>query len=319
MKMLSPRGKKIRSFTKIPNKQKTSRSTFSNSEIEYLIKFEIPKARNDSEKMFIYQRAFEKMINKFHEYRPLLERIKQQYDKIGRDLLNQRREISMNENSESAAEDTYSSTINKIRASRNRELKEKKVRNEKLLDRLTELRLQRYELLEELDGLEKMEQELLECDSSNVIEINELTRKIQEMNEYIQSTESASKENQTKIMELKDEIDKTQQSTDELGVKDKIFLRKINELEEEEMHMYNEIERMKKEHSKVKVDLIALNAESNDLSNAIIEAKNKEEAVEKRYQEKIKKLRSLLNGTDINPNLPDHELIEEVSKLFGNM
>ena len=191
----------------IDNRSKDSQIQ-TNDSIDKFLATETPHAYSDSDKMFVYQKAFDFLINEFQICKPLLSRIKKQYDMMCADLIAKKREFSFNNISISSSEDIFPDTINELRNVRMHEFAQKKSESEQLLDQMTKLRIKRSELLQQFENLTMKDNELSASDSTSTEKIIELNSKISDINDFIKSTENSTLMKKKQLDDLNDEISK---------------------------------------------------------------------------------------------------------------
>ena len=187
--------------------------------IETFLKSSLENANSDSDRIFVYQRAFDMLAGEFQLCRPLLERIKQQYDAMGRALLAKKREIATDTSSISAAEENFSEAVSQLRRARAQEFAQNRAESERLLDQMTALRLQRSELLKQIEGLVTRREELQQCESDFDNQIVSITEKVEAMTDEVRRTESDVKESKKALRELKDKIEKAGTASSDLASK----------------------------------------------------------------------------------------------------
>lgn len=289
----------------------------NNESIDKFLTSELSHANNDSDKLFAYQKAFDMLLNEFQICRPLLSRIKKQYDMISNELISKKRELSLNTASASSSEDILSDSIDELRKVRTQEFAQKKNESESLLDQMTQLRIKRSELLQQLSNLTEKDNDLSNSDNFSTDKIIEMNAKIIEINDFIKTTENASRLKRKQIDELHDEISKTQQSKDELAEKDQFFKSQNLLLEKEENELQLNMKKMDHENSELSKEIIDLQNKTETLNKKKKDANIKLKFVEISHKSNEDKLRNLLNETDIDidPDLPIEELLSKIKEL----
>ena len=202
--------------------------------MDSLLDSELSKAHNDSERVFIYQRAFDYVMTEFHLCRPLLERIKQQYDGMSRMLLARKREMMIDTSSLSVAEDSLSEMVNQARRARTQEFAQNRAESERLLDEMTALRVQRSDLLRQLDGLQRKHGELersgAECEQQSA----DLNRQLADMLDEIRQAENDTGQSRKSLTALKAKLAKTETSANDLAIKEEALAAELRALEDDE-------------------------------------------------------------------------------------
>lgn len=289
----------------------------NNKSIDKFLNTELSYANNDSDKLFAYQKAFDMLLNEFQICRPLLSRIKKQYDMISNELISKKRELSLNAASTSSSEDILSDSIDELRKVRTHEFAQKKNESESLLDQMTQLRIKRSELLQQLSNLTEKDNDLSNSDNFSTDKIIEMNTKIIEISDFIKSTESASRLKRKQIDELHDEISKTQQSKDELAEKDQFFQSQNLLLEKEENELQLNIKKMDHENTELSKEISDLQNKTETLNKKKKDANIKLKFVEIGHKSNEDKLRNLLKETDIDidPDLPIEELLSKIKEL----
>jgi chromosome segregation ATPase len=195
---------------------------------------ELSNAHNDSERVFVYQRAFDCVMTEFHRYRPLLERIKQQYDAMSRMLLARKREMMTDTSSLSVAEDSLSEMVNRSRRARAQEFAQNRAESERLLDEMTALRVQRSDLLRQLEGLQgkhgELERTSGECEQQSA----ELGRQLLDMLDEIRQAESETGQCRKSLAAIKAKLAKTETSASDLAIKEEALAAELRAIEDEE-------------------------------------------------------------------------------------
>lgn len=322
MKSLSARPRMIRNNQRFleplqpENKQKDRQNQNSNP-IENFLATELSHARSDSDKLFAYQKAFDILLNEFQICRPLLSKIKKQYDTISGELISKKRELSLNTVSDSSPEDVFPESINELRKVRTKEFTQKKSESESLLDQMTQLRMRRSELIQQFDNLKQKDDDLSMSDSFTTDQIIDMSSKIIEMNDFIKSTENSSLCKKNQIDELHNEISKTEQSKEELIDKDEYFQSQILLLEKEENELHSRIKKMEHENSEMSKNIVDLQNKTETLNKKKKDANIKLEFVEISYKSSEDKLRRLIkdSGIDIDADLPIDELLSKIQEL----
>lgn len=300
----------------IDNRSKDSQIQ-TNDSIDKFLATEIPHAYSDSDKMFVYQKAFDFLINEFQICKPLLSRIKKQYDMMCTDLIAKKRELSFNNISISSSEDIFPDTINEIRNVRMHEFAQKKSESEQLLDQMTKLRIKRSELLQQFENLTMKDNELSASDSTSTEKIIELNSKISDINDFIKSTENSTLMKKKQLDDLNDEISRTQQSKDELAEKDQYFQSQICILEKEEKELQINIDRMDQINLELSKEITDLQNRAETLNKKKNSVSDKLKYIEISYQSKEDELRNLIKESDldIDSNLPIEEILSKIYEL----
>lgn len=315
-KSYSARPQTIQRFLNKDTYQKARLSRpISIDHIDVFLEKELSKTHSVSDKMFVYQRAFDLLIKEFQICRPLLERIKKQYDKICSDLISRKLEITTNTTSVSYAEDSFSETINELRRTKTIEFAQTKIESENLLDYMTELRLKRSELLEHLNILTKKDLELTETETSTTSQINEFTSKRQESNEAAKELENICKDQIETIQILNDDIEKTNESSVDIHQHHQQVIDEFSVID-------TEINKLNQKIEQFSIDCLTKTKEieeierNNELLSFQIDKKQNELIKLSQTQNELEiRLRSLLKNHDIDPFLPIDEILNQLQAM----
>jgi chromosome segregation ATPase len=290
-------------------------STFPNIDcLEAFLENELEHAHSDSERVFIYQRAFDYLASEFFLCRPLLERIKQQYDRMSRTLLAKKREMIVDATSSSTAEDSLAEMVNHIRRARTQEFVQNRAESERLLDEMTELRVQRSDLLKQLEVLTKRKEELASLEASYDQEMLEVNGQVQDVMIDIRQAETAAHATRKDIHALKSKIAKTETSSADLAVKEEALAK--------------ELDALKKHEEVTRLRLFDMNQVTGELENQMAELRRTLDSLEverelalKRKNDAVEvhatledKFRRLVG----NRTAPLHELLQKSSKKSGS-
>ena len=276
--------------------------------IESFLTTSLENAHSDSDRIFVYQRAFDMLAGEFQLCRPLLERIKQQYDTVSRKLLAKKREISTDTSSISAAEENFSEAVSQLRRARAQEFAQNRAESEKLLDRMTELRLERSELLKQIEALVTRREELQQCEVEFEEQIAATNEKVEAMTEEVRKTEGDVRDAKKAVKDLKEEIGKAGTASADLASKAESLKTELGSLEQELEASKSRLFDLNQDSGKIesqvnvlKHDLERLQAEKEA---AIVKRKNAKE----KHDQLEKELRKLLK----DETTPLNELIQSV-------
>lgn len=282
------------------------------NQIETFLETELANAKSDSDKIHVYQRAFESLANEFQSCRPLLERIQQQYDLMASALLAKKREIVAESTSMNDAEDSFSEMVNRMRKVRNQEFAHSRAESERLLDEMTELRVQRSDLLNQLDQLQKRKIELVNAEAISIEEMNVITAKVHDLMYDIKQSEAQTADAQKKINEIKDITAKTEASTQELSLTDCELQKQRIQLEEEERQIKDELDQLTNHSETLTDQIIELQKKLKGLENEKKDAQEKLEGIHHRKDYNLTRLYELLKNTDIDPDQPIEDILNQI-------
>jgi chromosome segregation ATPase len=201
------------------------------AQIEAFLSQELAASHSDADRIDVYQRAFDLLAQEFQLCRPLLERIKQQYDEMERSLLVKKRAIMTDASSVSAAEDNFSEQVNRMRRARIQEFSKRRQETEALLDEMTALRVQRSELLQQVAQLEEKKEELKTIEQVNSEKMTQVNNRVHELLDEIKQMEHEIGETKKEITALDDKIEKTMVSSDDLIQSEMQLTRELTQLQ----------------------------------------------------------------------------------------
>lgn len=299
---------------------KTARYSNSNEntflqKIDTFLETELADAHSDADKVNVYQRAFGLLCDEFQTCRPLLERIKQQYDLMSSKLIARKREIITDTSSVSTAEDNFSEMINKMRRARTREFAEAHEESDRLLDEMTNLRLQRSELMKELESLQAQRTELKAVEASHSQKMAEINSHLHELMDEIVYTDNQTNKAQKEIETLQEKIGKTRESAEDLQRTNDTLDKELAELLEEENSLKKDLEASTKESSSIDLQLIELHKELSGLEREKADALEKLHVAESRQKKSTDKMREMLKDIEDDPNVP---ILDIIKRLIEN-
>jgi chromosome segregation ATPase len=282
--------------------------------IESYLERELSTAHSDSDRVHIYQSAFDLLTREFQLCRPLLERIKQQYDEMGKSLLAKKRVIMTDNSSVSAAEDTFSENVNRLRRAKAQEFSQRREETERLLDEMTDLRVQRSELQRQLDQLVAQKAELKTIDQDHAEKMTQVSNRLHELMDDIKQMETDSAQTKHDIQALQEKIEKTMVSADDLALSDQQLGRSLEELHARESELNDELKKAMDEDALADFQLEELHREIRALTRENSEAMEKVRSITERKQTTEAKIRELLLPYESAPNLPLVELVRKLIK-----
>jgi chromosome segregation ATPase len=205
-------------------------------QVDSFLETELSSAHSDADRVYVYQRAFDLLAQEFQLCRPLLERIKQQYDEMGRSLLEKKRVIMTDASSVSAVEDSFSEQVNRMRRAREHEFGRMRQETERLLDEMTSFRVQRSELLQQMAQLDEQRGRLKIIEQNNEEKMTKVNSRVHELVDEIKQMEGDISQMKKEIETLDEKIEKTMISSSDLMTSDEELseeLRKLEEMERE--------------------------------------------------------------------------------------
>ena len=270
--------------------------------IEDYLDENLPNAHSYADRLFVYQQAFDLLINEFQNCRSVVESIKRYYDYRATELLNKYRKHVTEEVSESSADEHYNDVVNKLRYAKNHEFADFKAESEKRIDDLTELRIKNIEYQKQI---ESSTNELETCKKENEYRAQQIKGFISRTEKYEDDYNTVTQE----CSELRKQIDSLQGEVDTIRNSINILTESSNKTLEENKTMDNEfktnedelnaIEQEKKESLQLISDLRSSNIEldmKNEAMDTKIEAqKSRIATLEKQLRDRLKDQKTPLN------------------------
>jgi chromosome segregation ATPase len=191
-------------------------------------------AHSDADKIFVYQDAFDVLASNFDVCRPLLQRIRYQYDLMGKYLLTKKREAALNQVDDARADDSFTEIISQVRRVRSREFASLREQSERMLDELTALRVQRMDLLAQLETLKARKDALTVVEDTYEDRMFELNTAMRELTDDRKNIQTCCKDAKEQILFLRDETKKTEVSLNDLREKSEAMAADIIRLKQRE-------------------------------------------------------------------------------------
>jgi len=286
-------------------------------DIDAYLERELHNASSDSDKIYVYQRAFEFLSGEFQVCRPLLEKIKQQYDQMSTRLLSKKREIIASTISSNYAEEKYSEMVTKTRKARSVQFKQRRAESEVLLDKLTELRLERSELLKRIENLKRKQKELSVVEKAQMEETTQVHQKIHDISDEIRITEQKSSELKKIVVVEQDRLEQTRSSAIELNQTNKELSNQLQMLLNEEKNLDSVYQELLDKEKGNEAQIIALNNKLNQMTALKEQLQEKLDTIRNKYSESEKQMKELLVGKvdDLDKPILDiiRQLIQESS------
>lgn len=283
-------------------------------QLQTFIKNETANAHSDSDRVNVYKRAFDKLISEFTQCRPLICKIKQQYDEMSSNLLERHRENMTDSSSVTQNEDQFSELVNKMRRAKAKEFKQCNEESEKLLDEMTELRLQRSDLLKQLDEIATQKRELKSVAEAHYELLHERNSEFHDISAITKQIENQKIDLSELISGLEENIEKIKCSEEELNEKDAMMKKKLEEIQK--------VEDEKKAILDDKLNqLHKLDVEVQDMNKDVIGLQREKKAAEERLENNKKRKES--NETKIREMLSqynkrgDASILDIVKKMLA--
>jgi chromosome segregation ATPase len=273
---------------------------------------ELPAAHSSSDRIHIYQAAFDLLTQEFQLCRPLLERIQQQYDEMSKSLLAKKRVIMTDSSSVSATEDSFSENVNRMRRARIEEFGSRRATIERLLDEMTDLRVQRSDLQKRLDAMATQRSELKMIEAEHSERMTQVNSRVHELMDDIKQMEGDSFQTKREIQQLQEKIEKTMISANDLQQSDEQLGKDLSKIEELEAELNAELNRVTKEHDAGDLQLEELHREIRTLSRENSELSEKAKSITDRRHVAEMKIREMLIPYDNSPHLPLLSLVKRI-------
>ena len=296
---------------KPPRAKKISQKTYFEEHIEKFIERELQFACSDSDRIYVFQRAFDFLLGEFQQRRALLSRIKQEYDEIARNLLTEKRKMETQMLTEFDAEENYNEVLTKMRKAKKIEFREKKEEADKYMDKLLELRVDKSNLTKELDKLERKNHDMEQIYKIQHEKTSDVAIKYQLLLDDITNTTKDIQDQITEISQLNCTLDETTGSADDMRKKYTLLLAELDMKQNEKEEIVNRaieqeqiVAQLEAELEEVGKDIVKLDM---DKAQALEQAKRTKE----RNVQTDSKMRQLLKDSGFDfPNLSVKEIIQ---------
>lgn len=279
-------------------------------QVDTFLARELDLAHSDSDVVYVYQRAFESLANEFELCRPLLERIKQQYDTVAKQLLSRKRTMMTDCSSVSAAEDSFSEMVNKMRRARNQEFARRSQETDRLLDEMTELRLTKLELTKELEALQAQRNELRDVEQNHREQMANASNRVHELIDEIKQMDTDEVVARRNIGTLEDKLEKTMISSQDLKQSENALSEELENLRAEEAELIKELEELQEKSKKVSVDLQDVTKDICGCTREQTDAEEKLKRIKERKESQEATMREMLNNVESDPNVSLREIID---------
>lgn len=311
---VNPRNRNRVQERQYPSSARSPRPNSSNflGHVDIFLDRELATAKSDADKVYVYQRAFDYLTQEFNLCKPLLQRIKQEYDKIASGLIAKKRVIMTDSSSVSAAEDAFSEMVNKMRRARTQEFTKRRQETEKLLDEMTQLRCQRSELQHELETLQAQRKELKTVEKNHSEKMTQMNSKLHELLDNIKQVEVETSASKREIFQLEDKIEKTVISSQDLVQSDQALGEELAELGRVEEGLKQDLARVNEENKGLDVQLQELHKELLTLTRENVDASERLKSIKDRRQKNDAKMRTMLAEFESNPNVPVATIIQNL-------
>ena len=269
------------------------------SNIDKYLEEQLKEEPSDADKLHVYKKCFDYLCKDFVLIRPLLERIKKEYDNYANNLIERKRQIVTDSELSFAAEDSYSVIVTQLRNAKNKEFKIMKDEAEKKLDALTELRLQRSSLIKSFEQLTEKNNLLNEQLNMEKSKILEMTVQNENLKAEAKITKMERKEHKKTILSLEETLDKASTGVKSLVENKTNITQKIDTISQYKQQISDEVEqlrRMKEENENL---LIEKTRKVADLERERTNNTEKLRSITQRNAQNETKMRAMLNEIGI--------------------
>ena len=281
-------------------------------QLQAFIKKENADAHSDSDRVNVYKRAFDKLINEFSHCRPLIAKIKQQYDEMSSSLLEKHREMVTDSSSVTQNEDQFSELVNKMRRAKDKEFKQCNEESDKLLDEMTELRLQRSDLLKQLDEIATQKKELKSVAERHYELLNERNSEFHDISAIVKQIENQKNDLSDVISGLEDNIQQIKCSEEELNEKDALMKQKLEDIRKVEDEKRAILEDKLNQLHNLEIEVQDMNKNVIGLQREKKQAAERLENNKQRKENNEIKIREMLSQYNKRPDVPIVDIVKKI-------
>jgi chromosome segregation ATPase len=281
------------------------------ADIDNFIQRGLAGAHSDSDRVHVYQSAFDLLTQEFQLVRPLLERIKQHYDAMGRDLLAKKRVVMTDNTSVSSAEDTFSENVNRMRRARAQEFTQRRAEIDKLLDEMTDLRVHRSDLQHQLEQLDTQKAELKLSEEVHASRMAFATARVTQLMDEIKQMELDTAQTRQELVVIDEKVEKTIVSSLDLTKSDLLIEKEMNELQAIETKLKQELVEIDQEDQLIETQLEEVRRDVRALTKENNDAIEKAKSITERRQATEARIREMLAPYERAPKLPLAALIHK--------
>ena len=308
----NPRNRNLVPSRRVPMSARGISTSPFLDQVDDFLSRELDLAHSDSDIVYVYQRAFDSLANEFETCRPLLERIKQQYDTVARQLLSRKRTMATDCSSVSAAEDSFSEMVNKMRRARNQEFARRSQETDKLLDEMTQLRLTKLELTKELEALQAQRNELRDVEQNHRDQMANASNRVHELIDEIKQMDADESYARRNIVTLEDKLEKTVISSQDLKQSESALSGELERLRDKEVELAKELEEIKQKNEKAGVDLQDVSKDLLGVTRENTDAQEKLRGIKERKENQLTTMRAMLNVVEKDENVSVREILERL-------
>lgn len=294
---------------------KSSRSSRFYSELKSYIETELSYSRNDSDRIFTYKLAFDRLLQEFQLCRPMLERIKKNYDEISADLLYKKSNIRVESSSSNElTEDTFDEIVNNMKRSNEKEIKQYETITDELLEQMTQLRVKKLELSKELNLIESRREDLKLVNKVQKEKIYEVQNNIFQTSSEILIKKDKTITIQQEIKKLEEKLSESQSSLQELLEQDQTLEKELNDLITTENGNSETLKSILNEQKELDTKIADLENENWELQKQNRLIIQKYEDIKQRKENSDDKIRECLSKYDNNIEDPIIDIIRRLAK-----
>lgn len=294
-----------------------SRSERFYSELKTFIDTELSYSRNDSNRIFVYKQAFDTLIQEFQLCRPILERIKKNYDELSNELLHTKTNIRVEEStSMEITDDTFDEIVNSMKRIKEKEIKKSEMKADELLDKMTQLRVSKSDLTKELEAVESKRKDLKIVDKSLTEKIYDAQTKLFENTAEIRVKKAKISSLQQKIQKLEEKFSDTECSSQELHEQDQSLEKQLNDIVTKENNNSSALTNLLNEQKELDAKIADLENENWELQrqNRLIEQKY--ESIKQRKEYSDRNILDKLSKFDNHIEDPIIDILHRLSKQY---
>ena len=269
------------------------------ADIDKYLEDQLNQEPSDADKLHVYKKCFDFLCSDFVLIRPLLVRIKKEYDRVANGLIERKRQILTDHELSFASEDSYSLTVTQLRNAKNKEFREIKEQIDKKLDALTELRLQRSSYMKTLEQLQEKNRLLNDQLNTEKAKILDITIQNENLKSEAKITKSEIKEHKKTILALQVDLDKASTGVNQLTNSKNDVTNKIQSISNYKQQLIEEVTKLKQQKEENENILLEKTRKVNDMEKERVNNTEKLRSITERNAQNETKIRSMLNDIGI--------------------
>ena len=212
----------------------------------------------------------------------------------------------------SAAEDSFSEMVNKMRRARNQEFARRSQETDKLLDEMTQLRLTKLELTKELEALQAQRNELRDVEQNHRDQMANASNRVHELIDEIKQMDADESYARRNIVTLEDKLEKTVISSQDLKQSESALSGELERLRDKEVELAKELEEIKQKNEKAGVDLQDVSKDLLGVTRENTDAQEKLRGIKERKENQLTTMRAMLNVVEKDENVSVREILERL-------